>query len=160
MDLQTLPPISDRRLEQQRLRLSAVVSQLGSPQSLGLNRDIVVVSERDEIHNHAIYQKDSKNFDHKAAIYRLLKSLVPDETKIYVSGNETWTGFFATPVTPQGAQKVKDDPNVGICGHIGPRGSMLMSTGCWSRQRTRARRGDLRPNRLLMTDVSPLDNES
>ena len=69
--------------------------------------------KRDDRAGYIVYQKDNADFGQAAAIHKLLKTLVSNESEVYVSDTSQRTLFFGVPLTTEAAKKVKADPNVG-----------------------------------------------
>ncbi|KAL8965704.1 MAG: hypothetical protein Q9183_003725, partial [Haloplaca sp. 2 TL-2023] len=70
--------------------------------------------KRDDRANYIVFQKDSEDFDQAAAIHKLLRTLVANESEIYVSDTPVRTSFFRVPLTAEAAKKVEADPNVAV----------------------------------------------
>ena len=70
-------------------------------------------SKYEDIANYAVYPKDFKNKEQCRAITSLLKSIVSDPTKLYISATSDGTTYFwGVPLTPEDARKVEANSNV------------------------------------------------
>ena len=79
--------------------------------------EAVSLLECDETSNYVVYPKDCTNKDQCTAITNLLKSIVSDPTKIYISDTDGATYFWGVPLTPDNVEKIEANSNVMISGH-------------------------------------------
>lgn len=72
------------------------------------------LSARDDVAYYGILPKDTTNKDQARAITALLKGMVSDPTKIYISDMDKRTLFWGVSLTVGNAKKVESDRNVGV----------------------------------------------
>ena len=91
--------------------------------------DALALFTRDDTANYVVYPKDTANKDQATSITTLLKDVVSDPDKIYVSDTSKGTFFWGVPLTSDNAQKVRADSNVRMCTTLGRQVCVLMRLG-------------------------------